>query len=491
MLNENYIIDIVDGVVRDASVRFSAPLNLTIRKNENIAIVGGNGSGKTLLVDTLVGRYPLCRGTIRYDFSPSPTDAVYKNVRTISFRDVYGSSVADYCYQLRWNVHEQDDVPTVKNIIGDNMSALRETGVYALFELERMLDEKVVALSSGEMRKLQIALALADSPRVLIIENPFIGLDAASRKMLEGLLARLTADTRLQFIFVVTSPGEIPHCTDSVVAVEGKCIVGKYSVEQYFALQNAAPTTDEKLRDTIIAKQNAVLGLPEKTDAYCAGEVLSMNDVSVGYGNRRILKNFSWKVHSGQVWSLEGPNGSGKSTLLGLVCADNLQSYACDMWLFGRKRGTGESIWDIKKRIGYVSPEMHRSYLRNLPVADIVASGLFDSVGLYRKANEQQHEACRFWLDIFGLSSIADSSFLRISGGEQRLALLARAFVKDPDLLILDEPFHGLDAQNKRIAKAVVEAFSRRKGKTVLFVSHYKDEFPCTITHGMVLGGDK
>ena len=179
MLNEDYIIDIVDGVVRDASVRFSAPLNLTIRKNENIAIVGGNGSGKTLLVDTLVGRYPLCSGTIRYDFSPSPTDAVYKNERTISFRDVYGSSVADYCYQLRWNVHEQDDVPTVKNIIGDNMSALRETGVYALFELERMLDEKVVALSSGEMRKLQIALALADSPRVLIIDNPFIGLDAA------------------------------------------------------------------------------------------------------------------------------------------------------------------------------------------------------------------------------------------------------------------------------------------------------------------------
>lgn len=492
MNKDNYIIKIENGVVRDAAVRFSCPLNLTIRKGENVAVVGDNGSGKTILMDTLTGRYPLRDGTLLYDFSPSPTDAVYKNVSCISFRDIYGSSVADYCYQLRWNVHEQDDVPCVRDVIGEKLGALNDEGCLRLFGMEQMLDKKVVALSSGELRKLQIAIALADNPRLLVLDNPFIGLDAASRGTLQELLARLTLDNRLQFIFVVPDADEIPACTHRVVSVDNKNVSGEYSCKGYFAmLQKENPLLDERLCAAISQKQNAVSELSDNAAVASSGQVLQMNNVTVGYGPRTILKDFSWVVNSGEVWALEGPNGSGKSTLLGLVCADNLQSYACDMSLFGRKRGTGESIWEIKKQIGYVSPEMHRSYLRNIPVADIVASGLFDSIGLYRKASEQQYAACRFWLEIFGLSDIADKSFLRVSSGQQRLALLARAFVKDPSLLILDEPFHGLDAKNKKTAKAIVEAFSRREGKTVLFVSHNKDEFPCTVTNRIVLGKNK
>jgi molybdate transport system ATP-binding protein len=212
-----------------------------------------------------------------------------------------------------------------------------------------------------------------------------------------------------------------------------------------------------------------------------------MNNVSIRYGKRTILKELNWTVHNGERWALSGQNGAGKSTLLSLVCADNPQSYACDIALFGQPRGKGESIWDIKKHIGYVSPEMHRAYQRNIPAIKIVASGLNDSVGLYVKPEEEEYAKCRFWMDIFGLKGLEDITFLNLSSGEQRLVLLARAFVKDPELLILDEPLHGLDNTNRRLVKDVIEAFCQRKNKTMIMVTHYKEELPNCIDHHLFL----
>ena len=172
-----------------------------------------------------------------------------------------------------------------------------------------------------------------------------------------------------------------------------------------------------------------------------------MNNVCIRYGERTILKDLNWTVKNGERWALKGQNGAGKSTLLSLVCADNPQSYACDIVLFDHKRGSGETIWDIKKHIGYVSPEMHRAYNRDMPAIRIVASGLKDSVGLYVKPSEKDYEICRTWMKIFGIEDLAEKTFLKLSSGEQRMILLARAFVKDPELLILDEPLHGLDCE--------------------------------------------
>lgn len=192
-------------------------------------------------------------------------------------------------------------------------------------------------------------------------------------------------------------------------------------------------------------------------------------------------------MRRGEKWALSGENGAGKSTLLSLVCADNPQSYACDIRLFGRKRGSGESIWEIKKHIGYVSPEMHRAYLKNLPAVEIVASGLHDSIGLYKRPRPEELDVCVEWMDIFGIGDLRDRPFLQLSSGEQRLCLLARAFVKDPELLILDEPLHGLDTYNRRRVKAVIEAFCRRRDKTLVMVTHYAEELPATITHRLYL----
>ena len=197
------------------------------------------------------------------------------------------------------------------------------------------------------------------------------------------------------------------------------------------------------------------------------------------------MKDLDWEVNRGDKWALSGDNGSGKSTLLSLICADNPQSYACDISLFGKKRGSGESIWEIKKHIGYVSPEMHRAYLKNIPAIDIVASGLHDSVGLYKRPRPEQMDICEWWMDIFGISCLKDRNFLQLSSGEQRLVLLARAFVKDPALLVLDEPLHGLDMYNRRLVKDVIETFCMRKDKTLIMVTHYQEELPNCITHSL------
>ena len=202
---------------------------------------------------------------------------------------------------------------------------------------------------------------------------------------------------------------------------------------------------------------------------------------------RSILKDLTWTVNQGERWALSGQNGSGKSTLLSLVCADNPQRYACDISLFGHKRGFGNSIWDIKKHIGYVSPEMHRSYRQDIPAIRIVASGLQDTIGLYTQPKETEYAVCRQWMDIFGIGHLAERTFLKMSSGEQRLVLLARAFVKDPDLLILDEPLHGLDNYNRRLVKDIIETFCQRPGKTLIIVTHYQEELPAVIDHAITL----
>lgn len=216
-------------------------------------------------------------------------------------------------------------------------------------------------------------------------------------------------------------------------------------------------------------------------------EIISFNHVTIRYGERTILKDLDWTVLQGEHWSLSGQNGSGKSTLLSLVCADNPQSYACNISLFGHKRGSGESIWDIKRHIGYVSPEMHRSYRHNIPAIEIVASGLKDTVGLYTHPTEQERKQCRKWLDILGIIHLENRNFLEMSSGEQRLVLLARAFVKEPDLLILDEPLHGLDDENRKMVKALVDQYCENPMVTLIYVTHYQEELPQCIDHSIFL----
>jgi molybdate transport system ATP-binding protein len=289
-------------------------------------------------------------------------------------------------------------------------------------------------------------------------------------------------ESDLQLILILSKADDIPPFVTHVVHVEDMTCQHKLPLSDYRKQHSLHPVPVLEAE-----KEQRLLSLPRRTDDIDAESIVDLRNVSIRYGERTILNNLNWKVMNGERWALSGENGAGKSTLLSLVCADNPQSYACDITLFGRKRGTGESIWEIKKHIGYVSPEMHRAYMKNLPAIDIVASGLHDSVGLYRRTLPEQKAVCEWWMDIFGIAHLRDRDFLTLSSGEQRLCLLARAFVKDPQLLILDEPLHGLDARNGQLVKEIIDTFCRRPGKTLIMVSHYEEELPSCITHRLHL----
>ena len=357
-----------------------------------------------------------------------------------------------------------------------------------LFHLHDLYDKYIISLSSGELRKFQLARALGSAPRMLVMDNPFVGLDSDTRIQLRELLSSLITQFGLQVILIVSRDVDIPDFITHVLPVAGNRLLPKQTRAEYLS-QVQSPTPpylSSEIREWIV-------NLPERpldTEHFYpkqGGEILKFDGVNIRYGSRTILSDLHWTVCEGQKWALSGENGAGKSTLLSLVCADNPQGYACPIELFGHRRGSGESIWEIKHHIGYVSPEMHRGYMRDMPAIHIVASGLHDTVGLYTRPRPEQMEVCRGWMRVFGIENLADKSFLKLSSGEQRLCLLARAFVKDPELLILDEPLHGLDEPRRLLVRAVIEAFCCRKHKTMVMVTHYQEELPACITHSLHL----
>lgn len=486
------IINIQQGVTRMPAWRLDKPVDFQLNDGEHLAIVGPNGGGKSMLVDIITGAHPLVLHDPEYDFAPSRKEMVSENIQYITFRDSYGTQQGNYYLQLRWNQMEIDkETPTVGQLLEE---AFHESGedtperrqlqreLYELFHIEHLLDKYVILMSSGETRKYQLTRTLLREPRVLIMDNPFIGLDADTRDQLKDLLATISRERALQIILVLSKTDDIPDFITHVVEVENKVVGEKKTIAEYYATRAPYPA-----RVLTEEKEKAILALPYSDREYHTENVVKMNGVSIRYGERTILDALDWTVKNGERWALSGQNGAGKSTLLSLICADNPQSYACDIELFDTPRGSGETIWDIKKHIGYVSPEMHRAYLRDLPAIRIVASGLKDSVGLYVKPSEDEYDICRFWMDVFGLGGLEERTFLKLSSGEQRLVLLARAFVKDPELLILDEPLHGLDNANRRLVKDVIETFCQRRNKTLIMVTHYAEELPKCITNKIFL----
>ena len=494
------IVRIESGLPMVREWQLAAPVDFVLGAGEHIAVFGRNGAGKTKLVEIILGRHPVKKGIIEYAF-PSPVRKyVSENVKYLAFKDCYGGETEqNYYLQQRWNSWDVDD--------------------------ERIL------LSSGELRKHSLSKVLGTEPCLLILDNPFVGLDAASRLVLGEQLRAIVQGGKTSLMLVLSREDEIPPFMTHVVEVKDEVVLPKKRLADWLAergtetcgKEQACSSTEScKTVKTCGSGQDCGSGQScgsaeacgpgqaiSAGDAHCnadspssengpsarcatnppasSPEIVRLNKVTIRYGERTILKDLDWVVRKGEHWSLTGPNGSGKSTLLGLVCADNPQSYACDISLFGRKRGSGESIWDIKKHIGYVSPELHRSFKRDITAERIVANGLRDFHGLFTKANEEEIRTARKCLERFGAGHLAGTSFLNMSSGEQRIVLLARAFVKNADLLILDEPFHGLDDENVRMVRGIIEEYCQNPDNTLLMVTHRMEELPSCIDHNLTL----
>lgn len=445
---------------------------------EGLTVIGGaNGAGKTTLANIIASGW-----NFRTNLITSPRGKL--TVRLLQFTDIHSlTGVGTGYYQQRFESSMNDEIPTVAEALGDAVNTQAWRRLTDRLRLGDIGNKRVNYLSSGELRKLLIINALTQWPDLLILDNPYIGLDEASRAILDEALKELIAQGA-NIILLLCNPGDLPPATDTLITIErGKINPPVNNDGNAETLRHRMAILMDYAIDT-----EAIPPAPVLTDRP-AEVVLKLEHCEVKYGNRVILKDVDWEIRKGERWALAGPNGSGKSTLLSLVHADNPQGYSNTITLFDRPRGSGETIWDIKRRIGYISPEMHLYFNGGGNVETIVAQGLNDTVGLYVKTRPHQLELARRWLKLFHLEPLADRRFNTLSSGEQRMVLIARTLIKQPELLILDEPLHGLDSARKRAVRAVINLIASRADRVMalIYVTHYRPEVPECVTHTKTL----
>ncbi len=468
-------IRLKSDTLRYMGVTLSNPHHVALTPGVTV-VIGPNGSGKTTLGRILEKGWNIMTNSISAD------DGVKPVVKFIEFGDIHSLSGChvEY-YQQRHESTMNDEVPTVAQIMGDTVLSPEGKALCRRLRLEGVEDKRINYFSSGELRKLLVINMLMQRPDVLIIDNPYIGLDAASRQLFDEALADISASGTISVVLLICNPGEIPDCTDTVIPMTG-LVIGEpvdSRGKAYMMRSSMMRLMDYAIDAGSIPKS------PRRGGSYEVA--LEMRGCNVSYGCRQIIENESWTVKRGECWALAGPNGSGKSVLLSLVYADNPQAYSNDITLFDRRRGSGESIWDIKSRIGYVSPEMHLYFRFEGSVRDVVAQGLRNTTGNFGTVPLAVAEEAMAWLMLFHLEHLAGRRYSTLSTGEQRLVLIARTLIKHPDLLILDEPLHGLDAARKRSVRAVINALVKRDGPTLIYVTHFLPEVPECVTHTKTL----
>lgn len=456
-------------------------LNIVIGEKENIAITGESGSGKSTFLDAIAGQVFPTKGKISKDSSKKITVVG----RDYSFHKLVGP-VYQY-YQQRFNSQDAELGPSVYEVLQNQIKPVGTvnensvqlppplyeekwlTEIVKKMHLQKLLFQKITSLSNGETRRTLIANALLKKPNVLLLDNPFTGLDVKSREELKSLLSSLK-DIQ---ILLVANHKDIPDSFEKLILLEKSSI-------SYFGKKAEFIPKDVK-------KWNIDHAILEKIEKHSTAQfekfdsAIKITNGRVKYNEKYVLENINWEVKKGEKWALMGPNGSGKSSLLSLITGDNPQCYQNDLYLFDKKRGSGESIWDLKKKMGFVSPELHLYFNKNITVWKVVASGFFDSAGLFQKLTENQLMLTELYLKLVYLFDLKDRKLSQLSFGQQRLVFLARALVKNPALLILDEPCQGLDYNQMVFFRTILNEIAIHQRKSLVFVTHYEDEIPSCV----------
>ncbi|MCX2678459.1 ATP-binding cassette domain-containing protein [Galbibacter sp. EGI 63066] len=480
------VLDHIDLLAEGHSIL--KDIKLKIVNGQAMAITGRSGSGKTSLAKIISEAIKPSSGTLE-----NPFKTVF-----VSQQDYFSelAGLASTYYSKRYEFHEYEKQMGVGEYLAQvNHKCqytdlhLEEVPILETFQIKHLLSSNLMQLSNGERKRLQLVQAFFERPEMLIMDQPFTGLDVDSRKLLTKHLQKVSSMGVT--LVLICGIGEIPDFIKKAITLEKGEIV-----------YQGTPST---ISDVIISEESInseidVDALFHKSeDAH--ETIIKMKDVNVSMKEKPILKAINWEVKSGECWALLGHNGAGKSTLLSLVTADNPQGYTNDLTLFGRKRGSGESIWDIKKKIGFLSPELHLYFMRgkgvlntvpgmqaDIPVystiscLDVIISGFNDEVGTISIPSEGQIELAKKWLELVKLSHLEDVLFVHASLGEQRVLLLLRALIKSPALLILDEPSQGMDAQQVDYFKKLLDHICSSRHITMVYVSHRKEEIPDVVT---------
>ncbi len=441
-------------------------------------IVGANRSGIRKLFDLICGRAP--------DMAADCLD-LPKDVGRVSFKD------QQEVYELELKNDDTDYLnrPDPGTLVRDFLDQVDDhLDLVEKFGMIHCLDKGYRQLSTGQTRKLMLLSQIIAGRSVLAIQAPFEGLDAKSQKEVNFALEHLYGQDILLFLFVHNLADIPAWCTHGALMENGRITIqGRLNrVMDQIKKKTGQMSADFRVsaREYGLEKENApgkaVRAAGEKKELVC------LKNGSAGYGGKPVFQNISFTMNQGDHTLVTGPNGCGKSTLLHVVTGDHPACYQNDLRIFGVQRGTGESIWELKKKMGIVSPELHRNYYLPGPTLHCVISGLFDSIGLYRRFSRQQEKQAQVWLDRIGLADSAMTPFRELTFADQRLVLIARALIKVPDLLILDEPTQGLDQANRKALLDFLEELAAEDICTLLYVSHRQDEIRPFFVHHLRMG---
>ena len=338
-------------------------------------------------------------------------------------------------------------------------------------DLKRLQKSGFRLLSTGETRRLMLARALATEPDFLVLDDPYAGLDVAHRASLANYLMALS--NKIQMLVIVSRETEMPAWVDKVALFSQGQLVNKMDKS---AWDNHPIIAQIKAQSATQSEQMMALIRRHRHSSPFNNPIFELKNGKVGYADQTIFSGVNWRIDKGEHWQIKGPNGCGKSTLLGLIFGDHPQCYSNDIQIFGKQRGSGETIWEIKKHIGMVSSALHLQYRVNCSALNVILSGFYDSIGLYQKSTLQEQAIAQEWLEILHMRRFAKTSFRDLEYGQQRLLLIARAIVKQPTLLILDEPYQGLDYLGRRLVKNTLELIARENLSQLLYVSHYQED---------------
>lgn len=490
MTNPSTFLSIAQATVQKNGRTIFQELDFKMHTGENWAIIASSGTEKTAFLETILGRTSVTVGQVDRPFASAYQLQQRLEGKVNSFRDLIAfvsqtysfrnkSNVQDFYYQQRFNSADSEAAETVSNYLGE--IEIRIEGPWNLkrvlktLDLESLADKSLIKLSNGETRRLAIAAALLKNPLLFLMDRPLTGLDAETRHKFDGILKSII-DSGIQVV-MTTSPEEIPSSITHV---------GHLKHGKLIPILRTAGFETQPIRNFHSAPRE-LLALLENYPIAPFKTLIQMSDVTILYGEKKLLEQLTWVVKPGERWALKGHNGAGKSTLISLLLGENPQAYANNFSLFDQKRGTGESIWDIKRPVGFVSPELGRYFPKNQTCLKTVISGLYDTIGLFRKETEAAEKLAREWLKALEIPHIANLRLAQVSLEEQRFCLLARALIKCPVLLILDEAAQGMDDEQRQRFKQVVETVCTQTQIALVYVSHYADDIPLSVNKEIIL----